>query len=59
MFWLRVCCFVFSDLNLHWSACAWAMVASSLSQVSSIMSEAGGCLVCPLATRDLSLQRGK
>ena len=48
-----------SDLNLHWSAWAWAMLASSGSQASSIMSEAGGCPVCPLATRERSLERGK
>ena len=44
-----------SDLNLHWSAWAWAMAASSGSQASSIMSEAGGWPVCPLATRERSL----
>ena len=48
-----------SDLNLHWSAWAWAMLASSGSQASSIMSEAGGWPVCPVATRERSLERRK
>ena len=43
-------------LNLHWSAWAWAILASSGSQLSSIMLAAGGCLVCPLATRDRNLR---
>ena len=42
-------------LNLHWSAWAWATLASSGSQLSSIMSAAGGWWVCPVATRDRSL----